>query len=320
MDLITKGETQLLKGIAIIMVIIEHIGQAFHIGIINPLGPLGVFLFLFLSGYGLSCSYKKNGVKNYLSNKIIKVYLPYAFTVVLFLIWSLIINTTFSVTTIARYFVLLSLPQGSYWYLVLMFYWYIVFYLCSPIYKKIGILIAFMVVASLLITWLEGFSRGYVWQFISFPLGVVVGKYPDKTFKSCTLLKNNLGSWILLIVAVVLVVFKKTPYVELHELGIVDTALQIGITLILGVWLILNRSLFEKIRLLKVSIMFVGAYSYELYLSHVVMLDWLKNSATIIHLLIYIVIMIASAVLIYLFSKGIKYTWKKRLIADGGRI
>ena len=48
--MITKEETQLLKGIAILLVVFEHIGQVFHLSVLNPLGPIGVCLFLFVSG------------------------------------------------------------------------------------------------------------------------------------------------------------------------------------------------------------------------------------------------------------------------------
>lgn len=53
----SKEDTQILKGLAISMVIVQHLGQVFHIVALNPLGPIGVCIFLFISGYGLSCSY-----------------------------------------------------------------------------------------------------------------------------------------------------------------------------------------------------------------------------------------------------------------------
>lgn len=45
-------ETDILKGIAILMVVESHIGQAFGADFMSPLEPIGVFLFLFISGYG----------------------------------------------------------------------------------------------------------------------------------------------------------------------------------------------------------------------------------------------------------------------------
>ena len=51
--MISKEDTRILKGLAISIVIVEHLGRVLHIGALNPLGPIGVFLFFFISGYGL---------------------------------------------------------------------------------------------------------------------------------------------------------------------------------------------------------------------------------------------------------------------------
>lgn len=82
--MISKEDTQLLKGLAILMVIVEHLGQVLHIAALNPLGPIGVCLFLFISGYGLSYSYEKNGRNGYLKKRVLKVYVPYLVSVIIF--------------------------------------------------------------------------------------------------------------------------------------------------------------------------------------------------------------------------------------------
>ena len=56
--MISKEETQLLKGLAIIMVLVEHLGQVLHISALNPLGPVGVCIFLFVSGRQSVCGGK----------------------------------------------------------------------------------------------------------------------------------------------------------------------------------------------------------------------------------------------------------------------
>lgn len=305
MELISRRETQILKGIAILMVIVEHIGQAFHIGVVNPLGPIGVFLFLFLSGYGITCSYYKNGLKRYFSKKIIKVYIPYAFTIILFLLWRLSINEMPSVSSIIRYFVLAELPQGSYWYLILLFYWYFVFFLLSPLLKKWPLIMLIMLVASFLITGFEGFSRGYVWQFVSFPLGVYIGEQREAEFLKIEKAKTIKIGCILIAVGVISVVLKKMPYVEMNELGIADTALQIVLTLSLGSWLILNRAFFTEIKLFIQVFYLVGAVSYELYLSHVIALDWLKEDATVSKLLLYFIVTFAGMIIINILNRRI---------------
>lgn len=126
--MISKEDTQILKGLAILMVIVEYLGQVLHIAALNPLGPIGVCLFLFISGYGLSCSYEKNGKNRYFSKRVLKVYIPYLVSIILFCVWSCFIGNALTVRTIFEYVMLKNLPQGSFWYLQLLFYWYVIFF------------------------------------------------------------------------------------------------------------------------------------------------------------------------------------------------
>ena len=193
-EIISQKQTRMLKGIAISAVVVSHIGQAFHIGAVNPLGPLGVFLFLFLSGYGLSCSYEANGRKKYFQKKLIKVYLPYCIAVILFLIWVLCRNIEIEPSLVGKYLILWSLSQGSYWYLIFMFYWYVVFYMLTFCYDNDKILFPLLLVASALIIILQRFSRVYVWQFFSFPMGVMFGKH-NELLKRCNSEKFSGGGY-----------------------------------------------------------------------------------------------------------------------------
>lgn len=196
MDLITRDDTRILKGIAIIMVVVQHLGQAVDIGIVNPLGPIGVFLFLFLSGYGLTCSYLVNGRREYLKKKIMKVYAPYAFAIVLFLLWSFVIRDFPESGTIIKYFFFRSLPQGSYWYMLLLFYWYIMFYFLSFVIDRDVPLILGLILFAALILMVQKFSPIYVWQFASFPIGVITARYPTQTDSVAEQLKKRGGGGI----------------------------------------------------------------------------------------------------------------------------
>ena len=125
--MIKKEETHLIKGIAIIIIVIQHIGQAFSIGLVNPLGAIGVFLFLYISGYGLTISFYEKGRNNYFKKKILHVYIPYICAIIMFCIWSFIIGNSVTLADFIEYGLLYKLPQGSYWYLILLFYWYFIF-------------------------------------------------------------------------------------------------------------------------------------------------------------------------------------------------
>lgn len=80
--MITKEEALILKAIAIISIIFAHFW-----GWICPLPELmstlmssisqaGVEVFLFLSGYGIMCSYRNSGMKHFWKKRFLKIYIP----------------------------------------------------------------------------------------------------------------------------------------------------------------------------------------------------------------------------------------------------
>lgn len=293
--MISKEDTQILKGLAILMVIVEHLGQVLHITALNPLGPIGVCLFLFVSGYGLSCSYKKNGRNKYFSKRILKVYIPYLVSIAIFSIWSYFIGKTLTVKAIFSYAILKELPQGSFWYLQLLFYWYMVFYFLTFLFDNEKVLATALCVATFVITVYSGFNRLYVWQFASFPAGIIISKNKQMTFK----IPKNIRGALLLTVSVIMVILKKTQYVEAHELGVADTILQIGITWCLSLLMFCVTEHLKRKKALEKLILAIGSVSYELYLAHVLPLDWLKQQVTTKNLLFYGIIVLLFTTILY---------------------
>ena len=79
---ISRDTTQVLKGIAIIMIVISHIRYIYDFGeglekIFNPCGYLGVSLFLMLSGYGCAISSSRNTIST-LIKRVRRVVIPLA--------------------------------------------------------------------------------------------------------------------------------------------------------------------------------------------------------------------------------------------------
>ena len=80
MDILSKSNTQALKGFAAIGIVIFHILLGYDISpVFNMWGGFFVSLFLILSGYGLEESFRKNGLDNYWPKRLDKVLLPTAF-------------------------------------------------------------------------------------------------------------------------------------------------------------------------------------------------------------------------------------------------
>ena len=120
------------------------------------------------------------------------------------------------------------------------------------------------------------------------------------------------GGVLLLLVACICIVLKKMPYVENRELGIADTLLQIGITYSLGVWILLKRSFFEVLPRIGSVLVWIGGISYELYLAHVIALDYLKENPSMIHVCVYSVVTIISLIILVLCNRVILNKQKRR--------
>lgn len=96
---------------------------------------------------------------------------------------------------------------------------------------------------------------------------------------------------------------KKTPYVEARELGLIDTVLQTAITLDVSVFILIYGSIVDNFKYLKRFLVRIGERSYELYLGHVLLLDYLKGNPSIINLLIFTMATIIITTVIVAFER-----------------
>lgn len=73
----SKEHFQYIKGIAILAVMIGHIGNFSGKTWFTPFGGIGVAMFLFCSGYGVMKSFQAKGLRHFWKNKLITVYCPF---------------------------------------------------------------------------------------------------------------------------------------------------------------------------------------------------------------------------------------------------
>lgn len=276
---ISLYDSFVLKGISIILIILQHIGQAYHVRVVNPLGPIGVFIFLFLSAYGVTSSYLNKGIEGYFRRKFIKVYLPYVIAVILFCYINIFYFHISFNSDFVSFITLTKLPQGSFWFLILLFYWYVAFWILiklKVLQAKLSILFPLLLIISLAICIATNFSRGFVWQILSFPLGILFAL--DRWHFRLSLRQF----FLIFVVTIMLVITKKTAYVEANELGLIDTLIQIIMTLIISLCLIFYRDIYlyccNVICFIKTLLYRIGIISFDLYLSHALFLDYLKKN------------------------------------------
>lgn len=118
-----KCITECYRGAAIILIVLQHCSGKLGTNIFTPLGGIGVAVFLLLSGFGLTESFKKKGMKGFLKSKLWRVWIPFfLFYIGIYLLYdnhnykNLILNVC-------------SIRQDDYWYVHYMLRCYVVFWI-----------------------------------------------------------------------------------------------------------------------------------------------------------------------------------------------
>ena len=261
-EFLTKPFTTNLKGIAILLVVISHIGDGgFHHRVFVPLGGIGVAIFLILSGYGLMESYKLKGFENYFKNRFMRLYIPYFIWISVYII---IMNSLH---------LHIGISDIRYWFIEYVSLWYIAFYIILkyfnhyrwPLFGLVALVsfwilpclqaqqsLSFIVgiVISEYKNEIERIGKGTLWRYVS--LFIVIGAF---AFLSKQLLAMNLTASTS---TDILIVSNVGSDDILRKFVQIFTKLPIALAIILVFQFIFNELYFIRI----------GASAYELYLVH----------------------------------------------------
>ena len=183
-NILSRNISDMLKGIAIIMVTFSHYAEWGKDYFISPklaefiasLGDYGVGIFFLLSGYGLYIAYgdKKTDVR-YLLIRIIKIYIPYL------LIASFIAIYGGGIEGIKDIFRLLT--GADYWFMITIFILYLSFYVFGKL-PKISVLLESIFVAALsLFFYFRGFQVFWYSATWTFALGMILALLERKFIK-----------------------------------------------------------------------------------------------------------------------------------------
>lgn len=191
-DYFSKQQTNWLRGIAIVMIVLSHyyqglgLGYSSILGQLNNLGYLGVGIFFFLSGYATMYSKvnKPTYMNHYIINRISRIYIPFIIVFILDCIILLVFDYGFSYDCLLR-IPILSLPTALNWYLKVQFALYIVFYISAKVIKKNSLIIVSISILCL-IYMIAGFifNIGNFWyeSCYMFPLGMAFVFYKDRLY------------------------------------------------------------------------------------------------------------------------------------------
>ncbi len=193
-DFLSLTTSKSLLGIAAVLIVLHHLAQLLgnlgmdqgSLACLEDVGVCFVGLFFFFSGYGLICS--KNGkadyFKTFLRKRFPSILVPFYFCIIIFVIFSLLMQMPMSVPEIAAYLSGWWLLNTQMWYVVEIAFFYLAFYLVFQHVRNektgiviMGVLIGIMVAASILIghgpecesdKWLQGewwFNTSFMFLF-----------------------------------------------------------------------------------------------------------------------------------------------------------
>lgn len=298
---ISLSDTTILKGCAILLVVVGHVGQTIpELRAFTPFGAWGVGIFLVCSGYGIEKSVEKNGRVGYWCKRITNVWVPYAIVELL----ALPLHWQCGYPAILADFLLIRPLHPFGWYMRFLFVWYILYYVFSYadkyklpllILSGIGILCACSTlhaqnafsfatgVALAKINTLERFWKSrYVW------IGMVMGimfflarDYVKNSYSDVNLVKN-LHYDVRLLWNALSLLFNST----------------LVLTSIAAYKVLTNKSL--KLPYSGFSV--VGAFSYELYLVHGYAYKMIETPATVISITIFVLACVLGSFLLNKFD------------------
>lgn len=258
----SKQETLPLRGLLAVSVWLTHLCPYFVKD--NILftdfclwGPPSVACFFMLSGYGLSCSFEKNGtsyLSNFFANRLLKLFLPFFVMTIIYQGYC-ITNDEFHISSI------FAEPFPKSWFVYALFIWYVIFYCCYRFFSNKYRIPALWICTALYLAITIYLKMGYYWMSI-LPMPLIMTIVPYE-IRIKEYIKNNPYIVITLSAFVTLGVLL---YATMGQYGLdlpawgppVYTVLPFSlliITYFLGGW----KNIFLN---------FLGKISYEFYIIH----------------------------------------------------
>lgn len=309
---LSKNTTDVCKGIAILIIMLSHIGNEFGVRYLTPLGSLGVGIFLCLSAYGLEISTHKSGLKGYWIKRILTAWLPYALTEII----GVILCVTPEYANLRIYDMALDLllirtihPFG--WYMQCLFLYYIAFYLSHRIFNGNKIW-KYAVLSIAAIGMFVFFRSLFKQQLFAFIAGVIIADHTKLREK----INSPLNGVIAFVFGVVCLILRQTHYVRqlkwiyesLFAFQVVLIAM--GVIILVG-WLCANtKTVFYEVALS------LGVISYEVYLYHGWVYQWISTfSMSYARIIIFFLLSILISIPVYIGKSKLIAILKGKLLS-----
>ncbi len=273
----SKEKTSSLKGLLAIFIVLGHLYYFSDSLIFVPFhkfAATAVAIFFFISGFGLVKSWKNRGflyLKVFFKNRVLRILLP---AIILFLNHLLLCgNGGMTFSEMLRRLVVQGLAYPpEYWFIFVIIFDYFLFWFAFK-FLPVSIRLPFIFLCSLvfiiLAVW-AGYDRCWWICSFSFPCGAVYATFEDDLNSFC-------GKSFKVFIASLAILF-------FLAIGIYLTGNQFIWTLFymvvpFGIALVVAAVKPNKFVLQILG--FLGIISYEIYLSHITMMNFFKYSAPI---------------------------------------
>ena len=253
--LIDKEKTDVIKGIAILIVVLGHYARFMSspIPIASHVPYFGAALFAFMSGYGTMLSYLDNKPKNWVKwsvGKLERVLFPFIFTNVISL-------PLYEKGNLIKQ-IFLGINDDVMWYPIFILGFYAAFEFSYGLLEKKGIIVLWGIVFFLYaIMVFEEISSTYYTSILPLIVGVIIAKYED-------MLRGS-KRWLILAASIVLII---SILISVKGVDIVKYAFTGLAGAMLSIIVFLMVQMTNSRLLLHELLHAIGCYSYFAYLVH----------------------------------------------------
>lgn len=281
MQFLSEKGTKSIKGILASMVLISHIHGRIDLfdhsvlgTIFSAFGYLAVSTFFFLSAIGLHERYMQSGktyITGFFSKKILPYYVMCCVVILIYLIRDLLKDGTTQWVVLLQSFFIGKTVVDMGWYLQAQLLLYVIFWIGFACFSKgriwciIAMLIAYCVVCSvagLSTTWYEG--------ILCFPLGLVCAKYKHKIVsflkKPIRMIASAIGLMVVFLVTLWFGNRQILPEGFRICVKMLSTFSFNGLVIITASCISINNPI----------TMFLGKYSFEIYVLQGLLLNGLR--------------------------------------------
>lgn len=296
-----KNQTQAIKGFFTMIIFFSHFNQYanfdnsitnnIYILIIKKVGQLMVTMYLFYSGYGIikSMQTKKDYIKNFPKNRVLKILITFDCAIILYIITNTLLNDKYSLKTTLLSFIGWESIGNSNWYIFVLLMLYLIIYFSGKLSKgkaNIKFLLTNLLFDIMLITLLY-FTKKEHWYniILTFPLGLLYGIYEKQ-------IKKVLDNYYLVTLILMIVCFVGT-YISNSFIAYEIKAIFFTLIIVF---------LSYRIKIGNKTLEFLGKYTFEIYILQRIP-DMIYSNLNINYILFFILSIVTTIIISFVFKK-----------------